>query len=87
MPGRQQPKSPPTIPPGSATPKPVRAGATFRLIVSFMLLVIMAFVAVEGWRIWRDYRSALNIEHTGHPLSKVTASAGITTGHPATTPR
>lgn len=36
----------------------VRAGATFRLIVSFMLVVILAFLAVEGWRTWRDYRSA-----------------------------
>jgi len=38
--------------------KAVRAGATFRLIVSFMLVVILAFLAVEGWRTWRDYRSA-----------------------------
>ncbi|MHC8333604.1 sensor domain-containing diguanylate cyclase [Pseudomonas sp. LB3P25] len=38
--------------------KAVQAGATFRLTVSFMLVVIVAFVAVEGWRTWRDYRSA-----------------------------
>ncbi|MGH8384998.1 MAG: sensor domain-containing diguanylate cyclase [Pseudomonas sp.] len=38
--------------------KSVRAGATFRLIVSFMLAVIVAFLAVEGWRTWRDYRAA-----------------------------
>lgn len=38
--------------------KAVRAGATFRLTVSFMLVVIIAFVAVELWRTWRDYRSA-----------------------------
>ena len=38
--------------------KAVRAGATFRLITSFMLVVIVAFVAVEGWRTWRDYRAA-----------------------------
>jgi len=40
------------------SPKAVRAGATFRLTMSFMLVVIVAFIAVEGWRIWRDYRSA-----------------------------
>lgn len=28
----------------------------FRLTVAFMLLVVMMFVVVEGWRIWRDYR-------------------------------
>lgn len=38
--------------------KAVRAEATFRLITSFMLVVIVAFVAVEGWRTWRDYRAA-----------------------------
>ena len=38
--------------------KAVRAGATLRLITSFMLVVIVAFVAVEGWRTWRDYRAA-----------------------------
>lgn len=58
MPGRQPPKSQSTSEFQTASAKPVRAGATFRLIVSFMLLVIMAFVTVEGWRIWRDYRSA-----------------------------
>ncbi|PBJ04574.1 Phytochrome-like protein cph2 [Pseudomonas ogarae] len=29
-----------------------------RLTVSFMLVVIIAFLAVEGWRTWRDYRAA-----------------------------
>jgi diguanylate cyclase len=38
--------------------KAVRAGATFRLTVSFMLVVVVAFLAVEDWRTWRDYRSA-----------------------------
>lgn len=36
----------------------MRPGATFRLIVSFMLAVILAFLTVEGWRTWRDYRAA-----------------------------
>ncbi|MFJ7795718.1 diguanylate cyclase [Pseudomonas sp. NPDC096950] len=42
----------------TSSAKTVQAGATFRLIVSFMLVVVVAFVAVEGWRTWRDYRSA-----------------------------
>lgn len=36
----------------------VRAGSTFRLTVSFMLVVVVAFVTVESWRTWRDYRAA-----------------------------
>lgn len=35
----------------------VNAGSTFRLTVSFMLMVVVAFLAVESWRTWRDYRS------------------------------
>ncbi|MBC8997304.1 GGDEF domain-containing protein [Pseudomonas sp. N40(2020)] len=38
--------------------KAVRAGSTFRLTVSFMLVVVVAFLAVESWRTWRDYRAA-----------------------------
>lgn len=51
-------------PPDSSTetsiPTAVRAGATFRLIVSFILVVILAFLTVEGWRTWRDYRAAFS---------------------------
>ena len=36
----------------------VRAGSTFRLTVSFMLVVVLAFLTVESWRTWRDYRAA-----------------------------
>lgn len=56
--GRKQPthKTDSSTEPYSA--KAVQAGATFQLTVSFMLVVIVAFVAVEGWRTWRDYRSA-----------------------------
>jgi hypothetical protein len=32
--------------------------AVFRLTLSFILLMVMAFLAVEGWRSWRDYRNA-----------------------------
>lgn len=45
-------------PAGGSPLKPVRAATTFRLIVSFMLAVFLAFVVVEGWRTWRDYRAA-----------------------------
>ncbi|MGY4494339.1 sensor domain-containing diguanylate cyclase [Pseudomonas sp. TE3610] len=32
--------------------------AVFRLTLGFLLLVVMTFTAVEGWRAWRDYRQA-----------------------------
>lgn len=34
------------------------SATVFRLTVSFMVLVVVAFLAVEGWRAWRDYRQA-----------------------------
>lgn len=40
-----------------------RSRALFRLTVSFMLLVVMTFVLVEGWRIWRDYKHAFAAAH------------------------
>lgn len=40
-----------------------RPRALFRLTVAFMMLVVMTFAAVEGWRIWRDYRQAFNAAH------------------------
>jgi len=39
-------------------PQAVKAGAALRLTVCFMLVVVVAFLSVEGWRTWRDYRSA-----------------------------
>ncbi|WP_223473016.1 MULTISPECIES: sensor domain-containing diguanylate cyclase [unclassified Pseudomonas] len=42
------------------SPQSARAGAALRLTVSFMLVVIIAFLAVEGWRTWRDYRAAFS---------------------------
>lgn len=33
-----------------------RAVALFRLVLTFMAVVLLTFLAVEGWRIWRDYR-------------------------------
>lgn len=56
MPGRKQPS-----PMGDEdAAKNVRGGTVFRLTVSFMLVVVLAFLAVEGWRMWRDYRSAFD---------------------------
>lgn len=38
----------------------VQPGATLRLTVSFMLVVVIAFIAIEGWRTWRDYHAAFD---------------------------
>ncbi|MGE1081642.1 sensor domain-containing diguanylate cyclase [Pseudomonas shirazensis] len=35
-----------------------RAVAMFRLVLAFMAVVMLVFVATEAWRIWRDYRAA-----------------------------
>lgn len=53
--GRKPPESKSDGPTETSSAK---AGATFQLIVSFMLVVILAFLAIEGWRTWRDYRAA-----------------------------
>lgn len=37
-----------------------RAAALFRLVLSFMAVVMLTFVVVEGWRTWRDYRQAFS---------------------------
>lgn len=35
-----------------------RTSALIKLTASFLLLVLLTFIAVEGWRAWRDYRQA-----------------------------
>jgi diguanylate cyclase (GGDEF)-like protein len=35
-----------------------RSTTVFRLTVAFIVLVILTFISVEGWRAWRDYRQA-----------------------------
>ncbi|QJQ20871.1 GGDEF domain-containing protein [Pseudomonas sp. SK] len=51
-----------------------RAVALFRLVLAFMLMVMLAFVVVEGWRIWRDYRYAFtNAENMVTNLARATA--------------
>lgn len=56
--GRQKRKLNAESSPESPHTNGVKAAATFRLTVSFMLAVVLVFVAVEGWRTWRDYCSA-----------------------------
>lgn len=56
--GRKQPEPKIESPDEAFSQQAVRAGAAFRLTVSFMLVVVIAFLAVEGWRTWRDYRAA-----------------------------
>ena len=46
-----------------ASPEPLaliggRTSALITLTGSFLLLVLLTFVSVEGWRAWRDYRQA-----------------------------
>ncbi|KGK25822.1 sensor domain-containing diguanylate cyclase [Pseudomonas plecoglossicida] len=51
-----------------------RAVALFRLVLALMLVVMLAFVVVEGWRIWRDYRHAFtNAENMVSNLARATA--------------
>ncbi|NQD73217.1 sensor domain-containing diguanylate cyclase [Pseudomonas sp. CM27] len=51
-----------------------RAVALFRLVLAFMLVVMLAFALVEGWRIWRDYRHAFsNAENIVTNLARATA--------------
>ena len=46
----------------------------FRLVLAFMVVVMLAFVVVEGWRIWRDYRHAFsNAENMVTNLARATA--------------
>lgn len=40
-----------------------RNAGLFRLMVGFMVLVIVTFLGVEGWRAWRDYRQAFASAH------------------------
>ena len=51
-----------------------RAVALFRLVLSFMAVVLLTFVSIEGWRIWRDYRQAsINAENIVSNLARATA--------------
>jgi len=51
-----------------------RAVVLLRLVVSFMAVAMLAFVLVEGWRTWRDYRHAFsNAEHMVINLARATS--------------
>lgn len=51
-----------------------RAVALFRLVLSFMAVVMLAFVSVEGWRIARDYgHASLSAEDAVINLARATA--------------
>ncbi|WP_460415036.1 sensor domain-containing diguanylate cyclase [Pseudomonas sp. microsymbiont 2] len=51
-----------------------RAASLFRLVLSFMAVVMLAFVMLEGWRIWREYREAfIKAEETVTNLAWATA--------------
>ena len=56
--GRKRAYMPPDTPPDSTSSGTVRTATVFRLTVCFIVLVIVTFVTVEGWRAWRDYRQA-----------------------------
>lgn len=56
--GRKQPKTQAHNITEAVAFAAVSPGAAFRLTVIFMLTVILAFLAVEGWRTWRDYHAA-----------------------------
>ncbi|MFJ4347709.1 diguanylate cyclase domain-containing protein [Pseudomonas sp. NPDC089401] len=50
-----------------------RATALFRLVLSFIAVMMLAFMLVEGWRIWRDYRHAVtNAENMVLNLARAT---------------
>lgn len=61
--GRKRPELKVQDPDEVFTPQVMRAGAALRLTVSFMVVVILAFLAVESWRTWRDYRFAFASAH------------------------
>lgn len=51
-----------------------RATALFRLVLCFMAVVMLAFVLIEGWRIWRDYRQVfINADRAVTNLARATA--------------
>lgn len=57
MPGHP-PLTRPEFAPYALRERADRPARAFRLTLAFMVLVILTFVAVEGWRTWRDYQRA-----------------------------
>lgn len=58
--GRKRPEPKSESPVEDFSPQAARPGAALRLTISFMLVVVIAFLSVEGWRTWRDYRAAFS---------------------------
>ncbi|MCI0998167.1 diguanylate cyclase, partial [Pseudomonas corrugata] len=58
--GRKRPEPKGESPVEDFDPQAARPGAALRLTISFMLVVVIAFLSVEGWRTWRDYRAAFS---------------------------
>jgi diguanylate cyclase len=79
MPGRKEKQHPAKQVPAENIGEPLllssgRAGTVFRLTLSFMVLVVVTFLAVEGWRAWRDYRLAFtSAEDSVTNLARATA--------------
>ena len=73
MQGSYQPSSL-TAPDTSLSAERERTTTLFRLTVSFMLVVVITFLTVEGWRAWRDYRQAFAMaEDSATNLAQATA--------------
>ncbi|WP_426110995.1 sensor domain-containing diguanylate cyclase [Pseudomonas sp. DSP3-2-2] len=77
MPGRREREEKQQSPDASAEPLTLGLGGAadgFRLTVCFIALVIVTFLAVEGWRAWRDYRQAFSVAHdSASNLARATA--------------
>jgi diguanylate cyclase len=58
MPGRKKSDTHSESPSDFLSLGSAQSATVFRLTVAFMILVIVTFLSVEGWRAWRDYRQA-----------------------------
>lgn len=63
MPGGKDMNPPPSTASGLLELPGGQMPPVFRLTVGFMVLVILSFVSVEGWRAWRDYERAYGLAH------------------------
>lgn len=74
MPRPKKPQSPPDQPSDGLFLHGRENTTVFRLTLSFMVLVILTFLAVEGWRASRDYRQAYrSAEDSATNLARATA--------------
>ncbi|HXR01560.1 MAG TPA: sensor domain-containing diguanylate cyclase [Pseudomonas sp.] len=61
--GRKETVSPSDSPADVLSTLAGKPATAFGLTLSFMILVSMTFLAVEGWRAWRDYQQAFVSAH------------------------